>query len=142
MLLEASVQDRQHRFFQGLQPSAFSLLENGVPQTLDIVRQEDVERRLPCRVTAAPACPAGWISRRGPRRRLEPTRGLRTGLWSHHSPYGGSGDRSHYFRPTTDEGIRAIRLSGAPAILDSLAADVSQPRDAVERAHRPHHRRI
>jgi Ca-activated chloride channel homolog len=40
VLLEATVQDRQGRFIDGLTPEAFSLDENGVPQTLDVVRPE------------------------------------------------------------------------------------------------------
>ena len=40
VLLEATVQDRQGRFIDGLAPEAFSLSENGVPQKLDVVRPE------------------------------------------------------------------------------------------------------
>jgi Ca-activated chloride channel family protein len=40
VLLEATVQDRAGRFIDGLTPGSFSLDENGVPQTLDVVRPE------------------------------------------------------------------------------------------------------
>jgi Ca-activated chloride channel family protein len=40
VLLEATVQDRAGRFIDGLTPGAFSLDEDGVPQTLDVVRPE------------------------------------------------------------------------------------------------------
>src|SRR5690606_3651188 len=40
--VEASVQDRNGRFVQGLDPSAFRLLEDGVPQKLDVVRSEQL----------------------------------------------------------------------------------------------------
>ena len=40
VLLEATVQDRNGRFIDGLAPEAFSLDENGVRQQLDVVRPE------------------------------------------------------------------------------------------------------
>src|SRR5215218_6815999 len=42
VLIEASVQDRTGRFVKGLPASQFTVLENDVPQALDIVRQEAV----------------------------------------------------------------------------------------------------
>jgi Ca-activated chloride channel family protein len=42
VLLEAAVQDRNGHFVSGLQSSDFHLTEDGVPQTLDLFRQEDV----------------------------------------------------------------------------------------------------
>lgn len=42
VLLEASVQDQRRRFVSGLGASNFFLLENGVPQMLQIVTQEEV----------------------------------------------------------------------------------------------------
>ena len=122
VLLEASVQDQQHRFVKGLQPSAFSLLENGVPQTLDIVRQEDVgatfallvdssasmSRRMDFAQRTA-ATLAGYLR---PQDRIVVAPFARTvGAVT-----GPTNDR-----PTILEGIRAIRPSGGTAILDSLA---------------------
>ena len=40
VLIETSVQDRRGRFVTGIEPSAFSLLEDDQPQVLDIVRPE------------------------------------------------------------------------------------------------------
>ena len=40
VMLETTVQDRFGRFVMGLRPSAFSVLEDGVPQTLDLVSSE------------------------------------------------------------------------------------------------------
>ena len=40
VLIEASVQDQDGRFINGLQSRAFHLIENGVPQTLDLVTPE------------------------------------------------------------------------------------------------------
>ena len=122
VLLEASVQDQQQRFVKGLQPSAFSLLENGVPQTLDIVRQEDVgatfallvdssasmSRRMDFAQRTA-ATLAGYLR---PQDRIVVAPFARTvGAVT-----GPTNDR-----PTILEGIRAIRPSGGTAILDSLA---------------------
>jgi Ca-activated chloride channel family protein len=42
VLLEASVQDAKGRFVKAMPPSAFSVLEDGAPQTLDLVHQEAV----------------------------------------------------------------------------------------------------
>jgi VWFA-related protein len=40
VLLEASVHDKAGRFVSGLAPSSFSVLEDGVPQEIDLVNQE------------------------------------------------------------------------------------------------------
>src|SRR5262249_20435253 len=40
VLLEASVHDKSGRFVSGLAPSSFSVLEDGVPQEIDLVNQE------------------------------------------------------------------------------------------------------
>jgi Ca-activated chloride channel family protein len=40
VLLEASVHDKLGRFVSGLAPSSFSVLEDGVPQEIDLVNQE------------------------------------------------------------------------------------------------------
>ncbi len=42
VLLEASVQDSKGRFVKGIDPGAFAVYEDGVPQSLDLVRQEAV----------------------------------------------------------------------------------------------------
>lgn len=42
VLLEAAVQDASGRFIKGLGPSGFSVTEDGVAQTLDLVRQDEV----------------------------------------------------------------------------------------------------
>ncbi len=42
VLIEASVQDKTGRFLKGIPPTQFSVLENDVPQQLDLVRQEAV----------------------------------------------------------------------------------------------------
>jgi VWFA-related protein len=42
VLLEASIQDRNGRFVKGIDPGAFSVYEDGVQQSLDLVRQEAV----------------------------------------------------------------------------------------------------
>jgi VWFA-related protein len=42
VLLEASIQDKNGRFVKGIDPGAFSVYEDGVQQSLDLVRQEAV----------------------------------------------------------------------------------------------------
>ena len=42
VLVEASVQDKQGRSVKSLPPSAFTVLEDGVPQQLDLAQQEAV----------------------------------------------------------------------------------------------------
>ena len=42
VLVEASVQDRNGRFVKNIPPAAFSLLEDGAPQVLDLARHEAV----------------------------------------------------------------------------------------------------
>jgi Ca-activated chloride channel homolog len=40
VLVDAAVQDKNGRFLKSLPPTAFTLLEDGVPQTLDLAREE------------------------------------------------------------------------------------------------------
>src|SRR6187397_917793 len=42
VLVDAAVQDKNGRFLKTLPPSAFTLFEDGVPQTLDLAQQETV----------------------------------------------------------------------------------------------------
>src|SRR5918993_3098226 len=42
VLVEAAVQDKDGRFLKRLSASAFSVLEDGIPQVLDLARQESV----------------------------------------------------------------------------------------------------
>ena len=42
VLVEAAVQDKTGRFLKNLPASAFTVLEDGVPQVLDLARQETV----------------------------------------------------------------------------------------------------
>ena len=42
VLLEAAVQDANGRFVKGIDPARFSVREDGVPQTLDVVKHEAV----------------------------------------------------------------------------------------------------
>jgi Ca-activated chloride channel homolog len=122
VLLEASVQDKRGRFVRGIDAKAFSVLEDGVKQSLDLVSQEVVgatfallvdssasmSRRMDF-VQRTAATLAGYMT---PRDRMliapfaKDIRGI-TG-------------------PTTDrativEAVRAIQPEGGTAILDSLS---------------------
>ena len=122
VLLEASVQDKRGRFVRGIDAQAFSLFEDGVKQSLDLVSQEVVgatfallvdssasmSRRMDF-VQRTAATLAGYMT---PRDRMliapfaKDIRGI-TG-------------------PTTDrativEAVRAIQPEGGTAILDSLS---------------------
>jgi len=122
VLLEASVQDKRGRFVRGIDAQAFSVFEDGVKQSLDLVSQEVVgatfallvdssasmSRRMDF-VQRTAATLAGYMT---PRDRMliapfaKDIRGI-TG-------------------PTTDrativEAVRAIQPEGGTAILDSLS---------------------
>ena len=73
VLVETSVQDKTGRFVKSLPPAAFSLLEDGAPQTLDLARQRPSARPSRCSSTAARACRAGSTSSSGPRPRSPTT---------------------------------------------------------------------
>jgi VWFA-related protein len=121
VLLEASIQDKKGRFVKGLPADALSVLENGVPQKLDIVRQEVVGATFALMVDSSAS-----MSRRMPFvQRAAAT------LSSYLTP----ADRmivapfslgvGTVTGPTADQttilgGIEAIRPSGGTAILDSL----------------------
>jgi VWFA-related protein len=122
VLLETSVQDREGRFVKGLPPTAFTVTEDGVPQTLDLVRQETVgatfallvdqstsmARRLDF-VQRTAATLAGYMTPLD-RMIIAPfARGLGalTGPTNDHK--------------TITEAIAAIKSGGGTAILDSVA---------------------
>ena len=121
VLLEASVQDEKHRFVKGMPPSAFSVLEDGVPQVLDVVRQEEVGATFALLVDSSSSMS----------RRMDFVQRTASTLASYMRPQ----DRiivAPFSRgveavtgPTNDratilEGIDAIRPAGGTAILDSL----------------------
>ena len=121
VLVEASVQDKNRRFVKNIAPAAFSLLEDGVPQALDLARHESVgatfallidssasmSRRLEF-VQRTAAALADYMSPRD-RTIVAPfSRGL--------LPVTGPTDD----RATVTEAIGSIRSKGGTAILDSL----------------------
>ena len=121
VLVEAAVQDPRGRFVKSLAPGAFRLLEDGVPQTIDLAQHETVggvfallidssasmSRRLP------------FVQRAAARLGEYMTAEDRTIV----APFskrllattGPTDDRK-----TVDEAISSIRASGGTAILDSL----------------------
>ena len=122
VLLEASVQDQNGRFVKGLPPDAFSVSEDGVSQSLDLVRQEAVGATFALLVDQS-----GSMSRRMDfvHRTAATLSGYMTPLDRMIiAPFsreigaltGPTDDRS-----TIVEGIEAIKPSGGTAILDSLA---------------------
>ncbi len=121
VLVDASVQDKTGRFLKNLPPSAFTVLEDGVPQALDLARQESVGATYALLVDSS-----GSMSRRLDF--VQRTAGL---LYDYLTPL----DRTivapfsksllSVTGPTDDrrtvaDAIRAIRSSGGTAILDSL----------------------
>jgi VWFA-related protein len=121
VLLEASVQDERQRFVRGLDKTSFSLFENGIPQTLDIVRQEDtgatfallldssasMSRRIDFAQRTA-ATLAGFLR---PQDRI---------LIAPFSKTVGAVTGPTNDKTTILDGIRAIQPSGGTAILDCL----------------------
>jgi VWFA-related protein len=121
VLVEASVQDKSGRFVKRLPASAFTLLEDGVAQTLDLARYEAVGATFALLIDSS-----GSMSRR-----IDFVQRTAATLAEYMSPLdrtlvapfskgllattGPTGDRT-----TVADAIRAIRASGGTAILDSL----------------------
>ena len=121
VLIEASVQDRAGRFVKSLPPAQFSVLENDVPQTLDIVRQEAVGATFALMVDSSASMS----------RRMDFVQRTAATLSKYLSPLDrmivapfslgvGSVTGPTNDGPTILQGIQAIRPSGGTAILDSL----------------------
>jgi Ca-activated chloride channel homolog len=121
VLVEAAVQDKNGRFLKNVPASSFTVLEDGVPQALDLARQETVGGTFALLVDSSAS-----MSRRLDF--VQRTAGL---LYDYMSPLdrvivapfaknlrsvtGPTDDRQ-----TVAEAIRAIACSGGTAILDSL----------------------
>jgi Ca-activated chloride channel homolog len=121
VLIDAAVQDKNGRFLKDLPASAFTVLEDGVPQALDLARQESVGATFALLVDSS-----GSMSRRLDF--VQRTAGL---LYDYMTPLdraivapfsrnvlsitGPTGDRD-----TVSDAIRAIHSSGGTAILDSV----------------------
>ena len=121
VLLEASVQDKKGRFVKGLTPSQFSVLENGIPQTLDIVKQEAVGATFALMVDSSTSMS----------RRMDFVQKTAATLSSYMTPLDrmivapftrgvGAVTGPTNDRPTILDGIQAIRPGGGTSILDSL----------------------
>ena len=122
VLLEAAVQDAQGRFVKGIDPKRFSVREDGVLQTLDLVRQEEVGATFTLLVDASASMS----------RRLDFVQQTAATLVSYMSPLdrmiiapfsksvlpvtGPTADRQ-----TILESIKAIKPGGGTAILNSLS---------------------
>ena len=122
VMVEASVQDRNGRFVKSLPQSAFSVLEDGVPQALDLARHEAVGATLALLIDSSSSMS----------RRLDFVQRTAATLAQYMTPL----DRmlvapfSKGVMPTTGptddqktvaEAIAAIQSRGGTAILDSLA---------------------
>ena len=122
VLLEASVQDKRGRFVKGIQGDAFSVLEDGVNQTLDLVNQEAVGATFALLVDSSAS-----MSRRMDF--VQRTAGTLAGYMTERdrmliAPF--AKDIRAVTGPTADratviEAVRAIQPEGGTAILDSLA---------------------
>jgi VWFA-related protein len=121
VMVEASVQDKNGRFVKALPQSAFSVLEDGVPQVLDLARHEAVGATLALLIDSSSSMS----------RRLDFVQRTAATLSQYMTPL----DRmvvapfSKVLLPTTGptddrktvaEAISAIKSSGGTAILDSL----------------------
>jgi Ca-activated chloride channel homolog len=121
VLVDAAVQDKNGRFLKSLPASAFTLLEDGVPQVLDLARQEAVGATYALLVDSS-----GSMSRR-----LDFVQRTAGHLYDYMTPLdrtivapfaksvlsvtGPTDDRQ-----TVADAIRAIHSKGGTAILDSL----------------------
>ena len=121
VLVEASIQDKRGRFVKNLEASAFTVLEDGIPQALDLVRHESVGATFALLIDSS-----GSMSRR-----LDFVQRTAAMLSDYMTPLdrtivapfskgvlattGPTDDRR-----TVAEAISAIRSRGGTAILDSL----------------------
>jgi VWFA-related protein len=122
VLLEASVQDKGGRFVRDLPASQFTVLENGVKQSLDLVHQEDVGATFALLVDSSAS-----MSRRMDF--VQRTAGTLASYLTKRdamliAPF--AKEIRAMTGPTTDpatviEAVQAIRPEGGTAILDSLA---------------------
>ena len=133
--VEATVQDPLHRFVTGIGPSGFRVLEDGVPQVLDVVRTEE----LPATYTLL------IDSSQSMSRRIDFVRGAAAELATHLRPNdriivapfrkgietitGPTDDRA-----TVSDAIAGIEATGGTAILDALG-EVAGLISAVEGRH-------
>ena len=123
VLLETSVQDQKGRFVKNVDVSAFTVIEDGEPQTLDLARQEAVGATFALLVDSSQSMS----------RRMDFVQRIATTLSGYMTPLDRmiiapfSKEVGAMTGPTNDrativESIRAIRPSGGTAILDSLAS--------------------
>jgi Ca-activated chloride channel homolog len=122
VLLEASVQDKRGRFVKDIDGSAFSVFEDGVKQSLDLVSQEAVGATFALLVDSSAS-----MSRRMDfvQRTAATLAGYMT-VRDHMLIAPFAKDIRAVTGPTSDrativEAVRAIRPEGGTAILDSLA---------------------
>ncbi len=123
VILETSVQDRFGRFVTGIPPAGFTVLEDSVPQTLDLLRSESLPATYTLLVDRSQSMG----------RRIEFVRDAAAALTGYLRPQdriivapfsktigpvtGPTDDRQ-----TVSDAIRGIRASGGTAILDCLEA--------------------
>jgi Ca-activated chloride channel homolog len=121
VLLEASIQDKKGRFVKGLAATQFSVQEDGVPQTLDMVSQEAVGATFALMVDSSASMS----------RRMDFVHRTASTLSGYMTPLDrmiiapfsrgiGTVTGPTNDRPTILEGIEAIKPAGGTAILDSL----------------------
>ncbi len=126
VLVEASVQDARGRFVKGLPRDIFTVMEDGVPQALDLVSQEavsatfalliDSSNSMAPRLDFVHRTAANLASYLGPKDRMviAPfSKRIDTVTGPTNDPL------------TIDEAIRAIKPSGGTAILDALMQTAS-----------------
>jgi VWFA-related protein len=123
VLVEASVRDKDGRFVRGLAASNLALSEDGVPQALDMIRQEDVGATFALLVDSSSSMSRNMDFVQRTAARLASF--LRSNDRVLVAPF------SRQIGPTTGptndqrtivESIDAIRPAGGTAILDSLCA--------------------
>ena len=121
VLVETAVQDTNGRFVKSLPPAAFTLLEDGVPQTLDLAKEETVGATFALLIDSSASMS----------RRLDFVQRTAAQLSDYMTPLdraivapfakgvlsitGPTDDRQ-----TVADAIRAIKSNGGTAILDSL----------------------
>lgn len=122
VLLEATVYDEHNRFVHGLQPSAFTLLEDDVLQSIDFLAKETVPSTFGLLVDSSQSMSRrmGFVRRAAEQitTYLRPDDRVLVVPFAHgvDAVTGPTNDRA-----TVGEAIAAIETGGGTAILDSLA---------------------
>ena len=122
ILLEAGVYDKVGRFISNLEPSAFTVRENGVPQKIDLVARETLATNLVLLVDNSQSMSRTMdFVRRAAERLSEALRQRDTVIVAPFNAHIGTITGPTNDGPTIAQAIKAMRAAGGTAFLDGLS---------------------